>query len=181
MNISGDTKLQKWHSLLIYCLLLVVLSILSCTHHDKIVHYTFFFCVVVVLAYSGKFTSHSFIFNWCMTLLFSRLTPPYMLVLMVYVSLFPYTGSGPQWKKDGNEYNYCKTSWYYNLLYINNFFDKQEDSVCLTVHRSFYYNIGTMAQVDRVFNKIVSQVHRCPIRTIIQWTVKMGSKSLIWY
>ncbi|CAG2247221.1 unnamed protein product [Mytilus edulis] len=57
-----------------------------------------------------------------------RLTPPYMLVLMVYVSLFPYTGSGPEWKKDGNEYNYCKTSWYYNLLYINNFFEKPADS-----------------------------------------------------
>ncbi|XP_076093698.1 nose resistant to fluoxetine protein 6-like [Mytilus galloprovincialis] len=68
--------------------------------------------------------------NWGMFYFhrFWRLTPPYMLVLMVYVSLFPYTGSGPEWKKDGNEYNYCKTSWYYNLLYINNFFEKPADS-----------------------------------------------------
>ncbi|CAG2247223.1 unnamed protein product [Mytilus edulis] len=57
-----------------------------------------------------------------------RLTPPYMLVLMVHVSLFPYIGSGPVWKKDGAEYNYCTNSWYYNLLYINNFFEKPEDT-----------------------------------------------------
>ncbi|XP_052090838.1 nose resistant to fluoxetine protein 6-like [Mytilus californianus] len=68
--------------------------------------------------------------NWGMFYFhrFWRLTPPYMLVLMVYVSLFPYIGSGPVWKKDGAEYNYCKNSWYYNLLYINNFFEKPEDT-----------------------------------------------------
>ena len=44
-----------------------------------------------------------------------------MLILMTYVSLFPYTGSGPMWKKDGMEVNYCKNSWWYNFLYINNF------------------------------------------------------------
>ncbi|VDI21430.1 Hypothetical predicted protein [Mytilus galloprovincialis] len=52
-----------------------------------------------------------------------RLTPPYMLILMVYVSLFPYIGSGPLWEKDGPEPNYCKDAWYYNILYINNLVD----------------------------------------------------------
>ncbi|CAC5392295.1 unnamed protein product [Mytilus coruscus] len=56
-----------------------------------------------------------------------RLTPPYMLVLMVYVSLFHYTGSGPNWPKDGPEKNHCEKAWYYNLLYINNFFDDKEN------------------------------------------------------
>ncbi|XP_014779796.1 nose resistant to fluoxetine protein 6 [Octopus bimaculoides] len=51
---------------------------------------------------------------------FWRLTPPYMLVMMVYIPLFPYWGSGPYWQHDGFEVNYCKDSWYYNLLYINN-------------------------------------------------------------
>ena len=40
---------------------------------------------------------------------------------MVYIPLFPYLGSGPMWAKDGTELNYCKDSWWYNLLYINNF------------------------------------------------------------
>ncbi|CAC5425124.1 unnamed protein product [Mytilus coruscus] len=49
------------------------------------------------------------------------LTPPYMLVMMVYIALFPYLGSGPIWKKNGLENNYCKDTWWYNLLYIQNF------------------------------------------------------------
>ncbi|CAG2252383.1 unnamed protein product [Mytilus edulis] len=50
-----------------------------------------------------------------------RLTPPYMLVMMVYIALFPYLGSGPIWKKNGLENNYCEDTWWYNLLYIQNF------------------------------------------------------------
>ncbi|CAG2236562.1 unnamed protein product [Mytilus edulis] len=48
--------------------------------------------------------------NWGMFYFhrFWRLTPPYMLVLMVYVSLFHYTGSGPNWPKDGPEKNHCE-------------------------------------------------------------------------
>ena len=52
-----------------------------------------------------------------------------MLILMVYVSLFHYTGSGPNWVKEGPEVNHCEKAWYYNILYINNFFDDRENSV----------------------------------------------------
>ncbi|XP_071156465.1 nose resistant to fluoxetine protein 6-like isoform X2 [Mytilus edulis] len=72
--------------------------------------------------------------NWFMFYFhrFWRLTPPYMLVLMVYVSLFPYIGSGPLWKKDGMEVNYCKDAWYYNFFYINNFVNlKDTSSQCM--------------------------------------------------
>ncbi|CAC5410947.1 unnamed protein product [Mytilus coruscus] len=72
--------------------------------------------------------------NWFMFYFhrFWRLTPPYMLVLMVYVSLFPYIGSGPLWKKDGMEVNYCKDAWYYNFLYVNNFVNlKDTGSQCM--------------------------------------------------
>ncbi|XP_076092954.1 nose resistant to fluoxetine protein 6-like isoform X1 [Mytilus galloprovincialis] len=72
--------------------------------------------------------------NWFMFYFhrFWRLTPPYMLVLMVYVSLFPYIGSGPLWKKDGMEVNYCKDAWYYNFLYVNNFVNlKDTSSQCM--------------------------------------------------
>ncbi|XP_052092463.1 nose resistant to fluoxetine protein 6-like [Mytilus californianus] len=71
--------------------------------------------------------------NWGMFYFhrFWRLTPPYMLVLMVYVSLFHYTGSGPNWPNDGPEKNHCEKAWYYNLLYINNFFDDKENQCML--------------------------------------------------
>ena len=52
-----------------------------------------------------------------------------MLVLMVYVSLFPYIGSGPIWPRDGVEPNYCEKAWYYNLLYVNNFVEGREKVV----------------------------------------------------
>ena len=48
---------------------------------------------------------------------------------MVYVSLFPYIGSGPIWPKDGVEPNYCEKAWYYNLLYVNNFVKYLENRV----------------------------------------------------
>ena len=48
---------------------------------------------------------------------------------MVYVSLFPYIGSGPIWPKDGVEPNYCEKAWYYNLLYVNNFVKDLENMV----------------------------------------------------
>ncbi|RUS88829.1 hypothetical protein EGW08_003374, partial [Elysia chlorotica] len=51
---------------------------------------------------------------------FWRLTPPYMLVLMVYVSLFHYTGDGPIWPQKSIEPDECEGNWWANLLYINN-------------------------------------------------------------
>ena len=49
-----------------------------------------------------------------------RLTPPYMLVMMVFLALYPYLGSGPMWPKEAAK-DSCRDTWWYNLLYINNF------------------------------------------------------------
>ncbi|XP_041358213.1 nose resistant to fluoxetine protein 6-like isoform X2 [Gigantopelta aegis] len=59
--------------------------------------------------------------NWFMFYFhrFWRLTPAYMLVIMVYVPLFRYWGEGPQWPQTGIEYTDCD-HWWTNLLYINN-------------------------------------------------------------
>lgn len=61
--------------------------------------------------------------NWPMYYFhrFWRLTPPYMLVMMVYVPLFPYFSEGPIWPQKGVEKNFCEDSWWTNLLYVNNF------------------------------------------------------------
>ncbi|KAL5012342.1 hypothetical protein ScPMuIL_010893 [Solemya velum] len=70
--------------------------------------------------------------NWFMYYFhrFWRLTPPYMLFMFVFVALMAYTGNGPNW--DGNQpgLNYCKSNWWKNLLYINNFF-KRSESNCM--------------------------------------------------
>ncbi|OWF42953.1 nose resistant to fluoxetine protein 6-like [Mizuhopecten yessoensis] len=63
--------------------------------------------------------------NWAMFYFhrFWRLTPAYMMVLFVNVSLARYWGDGPLWPKDGFEQNYCEDTWWRNLLYINNMYD----------------------------------------------------------
>ena len=52
-----------------------------------------------------------------------RLTPVYMLVLMVYANLWHYMGAGP-WMLDVDvDADSCKDVWWKNMLYINNFWD----------------------------------------------------------
>ncbi|KAH7701377.1 hypothetical protein AAVH_31491 [Aphelenchoides avenae] len=53
-----------------------------------------------------------------------RLTPVYVVVMVLEVTLFSYISEGPFWRPI--EPNYCRNSWWTNLLYVNNFF-KQDD------------------------------------------------------
>ncbi|XP_014788954.2 nose resistant to fluoxetine protein 6 [Octopus bimaculoides] len=62
---------------------------------------------------------------------FWRLTPPYMLLMMLYVPLFRYMGHGPFWPPQGIEKDFCKNSWYYNLFYINNFMPNASKNMCM--------------------------------------------------
>lgn len=68
--------------------------------------------------------------NWGMFYFhrFWRLTPPYMLILGVYVSLNRYWSDGPLWPENGMEKDFCKDTWWKNLLYINNIVDR--DNQC---------------------------------------------------
>lgn len=62
--------------------------------------------------------------GWCPTYCF-RLTPVYMLLMMISICLSRYFGDGPLWPDQGMEVNYCKDTWWKNLLYINNLFNEQ--------------------------------------------------------
>ncbi|XP_064616908.1 nose resistant to fluoxetine protein 6-like [Liolophura sinensis] len=55
-----------------------------------------------------------------------RLTPPLMLIMWVYVPLFKYLGSGPFWPRDGTEINYCQSTWWTNMLYVNNLVNAEQ-------------------------------------------------------
>jgi len=55
-----------------------------------------------------------------------RLTPVYVVIMLMEVTVFTYISEGPFWKPI--EPTYCRNSWWTNLLYINNFV-KQEDTV----------------------------------------------------
>lgn len=53
---------------------------------------------------------------------YMRLTPPYALVIAL-AFVFPLTSSGPLWRETTEPIvNSCYTSWWTNLLYINNFY-----------------------------------------------------------
>lgn len=47
-----------------------------------------------------------------------------MLLMFVYVPLFPYISDGPFWPQKGLEQGQCNKTWWYNMLYINNFFNE---------------------------------------------------------
>ncbi|GFY77750.1 nose resistant to fluoxetine protein 6 [Trichonephila inaurata madagascariensis] len=49
-----------------------------------------------------------------------RLTPVYMIVMGFYTTLYAHLSSGPLWIYADTDPN-CQASWWYNLLYINNF------------------------------------------------------------
>ncbi|XP_056011040.1 nose resistant to fluoxetine protein 6-like [Ostrea edulis] len=70
----------------------------------------------------------TFRINWFMFYFhrFWRLTPVYMIVLMISACLGRYFGDGPVWPKDGFERNFCKDTWWRNLLYINNLFNDDQ-------------------------------------------------------
>lgn len=44
--------------------------------------------------------------------------------MFVYVPLFPYISDGPFWPQKGLEQGQCNKTWWYNMLYINNFFNE---------------------------------------------------------
>lgn len=70
----------------------------------------------------GKFRINWFMFYFHR---FWRLTPAYMLLMMISICLSRYFGDGPLWPDQGIEVNYCKNTWWKNLLYINNFYSEQ--------------------------------------------------------
>ncbi|XP_053380233.1 nose resistant to fluoxetine protein 6-like [Mercenaria mercenaria] len=74
-------------------------------------------------------------FNWLLFYFhrYWRLTPPYMLLLMLYVPTFKYWAYGPFWPQTGLDVNECKDTWWTNLLYINNVYkaDKQVRIKCV--------------------------------------------------
>lgn len=52
-----------------------------------------------------------------------RLTPAYLAVIALYSTWLPKLGSGPLWdSRISLEQERCQSSWWLNLLYINNYF-----------------------------------------------------------
>ncbi len=50
-----------------------------------------------------------------------RITPAYMLVLFFSIALSRYLGDGPFYPKNGFEINFCRDTWWTNLLVNQSF------------------------------------------------------------
>ena len=75
-------------------------------------------------------------------IVFHRLTPVYMLILMFYGCLFHYIGDGPFYVEQIPDADNCRKTWWQNLLYINNFFDSpvrlyETNVLILFMHKVF--------------------------------------------
>lgn len=89
-----------------------------------------------------------------------RLTPPYMLFLMLYVPLFKHWGDGPFWLQTGTERNECNETWWTNLLYVNNLV-KTDKMVCV------FYSFGSLDTVVYFVYNIATTLKRRKKRTNI--------------
>lgn len=66
-----------------------------------------------------------------------RLTPMVGIAIMVYMSLLPHLVDGPQADKGFSDYSICRSTWYLDILYVQNYF-RTSDIVCgiLSLSRS---------------------------------------------
>ncbi|XP_070194277.1 nose resistant to fluoxetine protein 6-like [Littorina saxatilis] len=95
---------------------------------------------------------------------FWRLTPPYAFVMMLYIPLFPYLASGPNWPQEGTELNYCRDTWWTNLLYVNNFVKVKEMCMAWSWYLSNdmqFYVISPLIFVPLFFWRRVGVVLAC--------------------
>ncbi|XP_060080501.1 nose resistant to fluoxetine protein 6-like [Ylistrum balloti] len=96
--------------------------------------------------------------NWFMFFFhrFWRLTPPYMMVMMVDIALFRYLSDGPTWSPDGLETDFCKDTWWTNLLYINNFVKTEKNCLSwswyMTIDMQFFV-LSPLLLVSLYFSK----------------------------
>lgn len=49
-----------------------------------------------------------------------KMTPPYMLTMVIFVYLYMYLGHGPLWPNRLDAADKCQTGWWKHLLYVNN-------------------------------------------------------------
>ncbi|PVD37234.1 hypothetical protein C0Q70_04229 [Pomacea canaliculata] len=57
-----------------------------------------------------------------------RITPTYGIFIMFCTCLLPYFSGGPDWWRKSTEYySSCRSYWWTNILYINNFYRSHDD------------------------------------------------------
>ncbi|XP_034938093.1 nose resistant to fluoxetine protein 6-like [Chelonus insularis] len=77
-----------------------------------------------------------------------RLTPSYLILIMFITLILPHLGSGPYWNyKIGFESEACASSWWANILYINNYVNT--DKLCM--FQSWYLSVDYHLYIIALF------------------------------
>ncbi|KAL4219409.1 hypothetical protein ACF0H5_021989 [Mactra antiquata] len=103
-------------------------------------------------------------FNWGMFYFhrYWRLTPPYLLFMLLYVPTVKYWSDGPWWPQQGFEANNeCKDCWWMNALYINNFFGMDKQCMGWTWYLNNdmqFYLISPLLMIPLFYSPIVGGI-----------------------
>ncbi|KAK0094750.1 hypothetical protein PV326_010087 [Microctonus aethiopoides] len=91
----------------------------------------------ILLHELDKRKSVNFIFLYIFR--YIRLTPAYLIIVGLYATWLPKLGSGPLWSRMIEEKARCQTSWWTNIIYINNYINT--DKLCM--FQSWYLSVDT--------------------------------------
>ncbi|KAK0053765.1 nose resistant to fluoxetine protein 6, partial [Biomphalaria pfeifferi] len=103
---------------------------------------------------------------------FWRLTPPYMLTLLIVLGLQRFMGSGALWSTvQPADEEICEENWWTNLLYVNNLVNK--DKMCFghawyLANDMQFYILSPLMLVPFVFNRYAGFIS-CSIFLLAQW------------
>ncbi|KAL0870187.1 hypothetical protein ABMA27_006332 [Loxostege sticticalis] len=98
-------------------------------YNGTLITQSFFLMSGFLLAYKMQISTEKQPLSWkkylkSIFLRFTRLAPLSFLSLMLTATWLRFTGYGPLWQEQtGVEVDDCRNYWYYNVLFVNNFFD----------------------------------------------------------
>ncbi|XP_049772327.1 nose resistant to fluoxetine protein 6-like [Schistocerca cancellata] len=77
-----------------------------------------------------------------------RLTPLYFMVILFYIYVLPYLGSGPLWKTTViQEKENCEKYWWANILYINNYVGAKNMCILPTWYLSVDFQLQILGAI----------------------------------
>ncbi|XP_065182327.1 nose resistant to fluoxetine protein 6-like [Sycon ciliatum] len=104
-----------------------------------------------------------------------RLTPAYMIALMILYNVLPFFGTGPTWPGTVTFADQCKKYWWTNLLYINNFYPKNFNDQCFSwawylANDMQFYIISPLFLILMYRSKLAGTVSMA-LTMIVSWVV----------
>lgn len=91
---------------------------------------------------------------------FLRLTPLYAFILFFYTYLIPYIASGPVWYRMLDDISLCRTHWWSNLLYINEFYPETFNGTCMSwswylANDMFFFILGLIILYIYLHSRVI--------------------------